>query len=70
MVRFEAYGRFGEQSCMGLDRAHHGGAGLGPAVLLREDRIVEGAHEGQHGHEAQEPQRSAPWRFTIREVAQ
>ena len=56
---------------MGLDRAHHRPARLGPGVLLRHDRIVEGACECQHRHEAPEmPQRSARWRFTIRDAVQ
>jgi hypothetical protein len=56
---------------MGLDRTHHGCSGPGPAVLLCQNRIIEGAHQGQHDHKAPEmsPQ-SARWRFTILEAAQ
>jgi hypothetical protein len=53
--------RLRKRGRMGLDRAHHGRARLGPAVLFRPDRIFDGANEGQHCHKAAEPQRSARW---------
>src|SRR5262249_33546332 len=65
-----AIDRLRKRGGMGLDRAHHGRARRGPAVLLCPDRLVNSTNDGQDCHKARKPQRSARWRSAIREAVQ